>query len=108
MKTKPFIVRQGDVLLRRLSNKPDGASKPIAREHGLIILAHGEVTGHAHKIDSPDCELVEIAGLTILDVQCAIAALTHEEHAAIEIPQGTYEVVRQREYSPTEIRRVAD
>ena len=34
--------------------------------------------------------------------------VTHEEHATLTIPPGDYEVKRQREYTPEEIRRVAD
>lgn len=108
MKTKTVFYRQGDVGLRLLSSKPTGTAKPIARENGRIILAHGEVTGHAHGIDSPDCAMEEIAGLTVLEVNAAMAALTHEEHGTIEIPQGVYEVVIQKEYSPEAIRNVAD
>ncbi|MGH9523996.1 MAG: hypothetical protein ACRD3E_15850 [Terriglobales bacterium] len=34
--------------------------------------------------------------------------IVHEEHAPIVLPPGDYEIVRQREYSPEEIRNVAD
>jgi hypothetical protein len=34
--------------------------------------------------------------------------LQHAEHATQTIEPGVYRVVRQREYSPEEIRRVAD
>jgi hypothetical protein len=36
------------------------------------------------------------------------AALAHDEHATIMLPPGNYRIVRQREYSPEEIRDVAD
>ena len=108
MKQKTKLFRQGDVLLRRLDSMPKGISKPIPRDNGRIILAYGEVTGHAHGIDSPECEMLQIEGITVLDVKAAMAALTHEEHATIELPQGQYQVVIQREYSPEAIRRVAD
>ena len=35
-------------------------------------------------------------------------AVTHEEHASIQLPKGNYRIVRQREYSPEAIRNVAD
>ena len=50
--------RQGDVLIERVAKVPAGL-KPVAREAGRIVLAHGEVTGHAHAIAEPECELLE-------------------------------------------------
>jgi hypothetical protein len=36
------------------------------------------------------------------------ALLTHDEHAPIPLPAGAYRVVRQREYTPEQVRDVAD
>ena len=47
-------------------------------------------------------------GVTYLEIQQAVVALKHDEHSTIELPQGNYRVTRQREYSPTAIRNVAD
>jgi hypothetical protein len=102
--------RQGDVLIERIDALPSNR-KSVKREKGRIVLAHGEVTGHAHTIESPDAYLYETAdqaGVTFLEVKEAMAELTHQEHATIELPTGTYRVTRQREYTPTEIRSVAD
>lgn len=109
MKTQTHY-RQGDVLIERISSLPKNR-KPVAREHGKVILAHGEVTGHAHAI--ADNHVAQTAsadhpGVTFLEVSEAMAALKHEEHATIELPPGEYRVTRQREYSPEEIRNVAD
>jgi hypothetical protein len=43
-----------------------------------------------------------------IEVTGETALLTHDEHATIEVPKGFYEVVIQREYSPSQIRRVED
>ena len=43
------MYRQGDVLIVPITSIPKTV-EPIAREQGRIILAHGEVTGHAHAI----------------------------------------------------------
>lgn len=43
--------RQGDVLIERIDSVPDDA-QPVPLEDGRIVLAHGEVTGHAHAIKS--------------------------------------------------------
>ncbi len=111
MKTKSTIhYRQGDVLIERISSLPAVTTK-LAREHGRVVLAHGEVTGHHHSLCEPDVDLhtsPEAAGVTFLEVREAMAALTHQEHAKIELPQGIYRVTRQREYSPQAIRNVQD
>lgn len=51
MKTKTlFSIRQGDVMLIAVAMLPVGC-KPIEPEAGRrFVLAHGEVTGHAHAI----------------------------------------------------------
>ena len=101
-------LRQGDVLLVRVAARPAGGRK-VAREDGRIVLALGEVTGHAHVIDAPAVELYETAdGVRYLDVT-APAAVVHEEHAAVDLEPGVYEVRLQREYAPAaRPRRVAD
>ena len=45
----PFHVRQGDVLALGVEAIPEDA-KPVTRDRGRVILAYGEVTGHAHAI----------------------------------------------------------
>jgi len=100
--------RQGDVFLMAIDRVP-AAAKEIPREAGRVILAHGEVTGHAHGIrDSRVMFRMDEAGSYLTVLGEAPVALTHEEHAPIEVPPGDYRVVRQREYSPSEIRNVAD
>ena len=50
MEKQPFIIRQGDVLLRPVAKLPAGC-KPIHPEGGFaFVLAHGETTGHKHAI----------------------------------------------------------
>ncbi len=100
--------RQGDVLIRRV----DSIIKTnlMKREQGRVILAHGEVTGHAHAITDKAVRQYQTKspGVTALEIKQAVAMLKHEEHGTIEIPKGTYEVIRQREYTPTAIVNVAD
>ena len=56
-------IRQGDVYLIPVVAIPATAT-PVAREAGRLILAHGEVTGHAHAILAPDAELLTTPGAT--------------------------------------------
>ena len=107
----PFIVRQGDVLLRRVHKAGLAGMKKIDRDQGRIVLAYGEVTGHAHAIDSPLADLFEERdGVLYLRVSPGDQPVTlaHEEHAPIILQPGTYEVIRQREYDPVRDRYVMD
>lgn len=104
------MYRQGDVLIVPASGIPKKLDQ-IEREDGRAVLAHGEVTGHAHAIKDKravlfrDPKLAEIfmrvSGNTPVELQ-------HDEHDTIDIPPGNYRVIRQREYSPEAIRNVAD
>ena len=95
------IYRQGDVLIRRVELIPE-STQPVARDNGRIVLAYGEVTGHAHAIIDAAAELVRSADAShrFLRVMAASGVdLQHEEHATITLPPGTYEVIQQREYT---------
>jgi hypothetical protein len=103
--------RQGDVLIQRVRTRaPKGRQ---VTDQGRVILAYGEVTGHAHEIVAPPDELPpaqlfeEPDGTRYLFVDRA-CALVHQEHGPIALAPGVYRVVRQREYSPEAIRNVAD
>lgn len=109
MKQKQY--RQGDVLIELLVKKPERTKLKPAK--GPVILAEGEATGHHHAI--AEFQGIRIAGTMnpgigqemILSIPAPVA-LTHQEHAPIQLPKGTYRVTRQREYSPAAIRNVAD
>lgn len=93
--------RHGDLLLVQVNAIPENA---VALSH--LVLAEGEVTGHAHRADTG--VLYERDGNLYLDVSEAKATLSHEEHGPIELECGCWKVIRQVEYTPTEIRNVAD
>lgn len=121
--------RQGDVLIIPV---PKGSRNPgaaIDREGGRVVLAHGEVTGHAHAIEDKACYLYvddssrisEADAMTMLSrlggglipdrllVCDTPVPVRHEEHRAFHLPADRDYIVRiQREYSPTELRNVAD
>ena len=98
-----MLLRQGDVLLMTASI-PAGAAKLPHR-----TLAHGEVTGHSHRVeDAADVELFEKDGTLYLRVRGEGAAILHQEHGTVTAPPGEYKVWRQREYTPKEIRIIRD
>lgn len=98
------IYRQGDVLITD-AFIPTNAKQVEVKDR--VILAEGEVTGHAHAIVADDCEMYEAGGSYYIHVNKDTQIL-HEEHAPINLPPGNYAVVRQREYRPEENIRVAD
>ena len=110
---RPTVMfRQGDVLLVRVRSTPWDAA-PVARRDGDLVVAAGELTGHAHRVSDESAELLssERAQELYLIVNGRPATLAHEEHDPIELPQWIYRVVRQRELAPDasrEWRRVAD
>ena len=93
--------RQGDVLLVKVDHAPT-RYRCVSREEGKLVLAHGEVTGHAHVVVDADAALVtqEEADELFLLVYGDAAILEHDEHDPIPLPAGTYRVIRQREYAP--------
>ena len=101
------VYRQGDVLVHRVASLPANAH-PVANSDDRIVLAFGEVTGHAHAISTRFATMYVAQGERYLDVKAG-AKLVHEEHATIELPEGIYKVVQQREYVPQSAPRdVAD
>lgn len=98
------IYRQGDVMIVETAEIKGEQSA----ETGDIILAHGEVTGHAHRIkDIAHAKLWSAGAERFLQVMETVA-LTHEEHSTVTIPAGKYQVVIQSEYTPQELRNVQD
>lgn len=106
------------------------------REHGQIILAHGEVTGHRHEIVTADDVPPVLEGAqffeepdgrrVLLVVGETPVYLRHEEHGRLRldptrpeqlrqgdvllnpIGPGAWEVIRQREEDENGWRSVAD
>ena len=112
------LYRQGDVLIKRLASKPTkqlkDAEKAKRDSRKRIVLAEGEVTGHAHAIAARNAALyVGTLGVFLQVIKNSVM-LQHEEHGTIDLPAGEagkdawYEIVRQREYTPEAIRQVAD
>ncbi len=98
------IARQGDILFVRVDSKPAGLNKASDN-----IIAHGEVTGHAHRV-------VEAEGVAVLETEDGDKfveaindwTISHDEHGSITLEKGIWEARRQREYTPEAIVRVVD
>lgn len=100
------IKRQGDVLLVQVKVMPKNAIRHT--EDTRVVLAHGEVTGHAHAIYEPAKAKLWDAGAERFLQVLETVALRHEEHKPVSLEAGIYRVVIQQEYTPAELRNVAD
>ena len=117
------MFRQGEVLIRRLDGAeiPDYSeitkygSKPCfkARKDGVIV--EGEQTGHMHRVSKgvlydgkPNVAGWNTPEQLFLHTDEA-TEITHDEHTAIRLPKGDYEITFQREYDENNRhRRVID
>lgn len=117
--------RQGDVFIEAVELSVEGR-KRLDDGKGHMVLALGEVTGHSHRIESLHASLyLEQASTSAPDALAAMgiggglipdrllildgpATVVHEEHGSISLDAGTYRIRIQKEYSPAELRNVAD
>ena len=98
------MYRHGDILVAPVQEVPADA-RPL--QH--LVLAEGELTGHAHRISERDAAILfEASDGLFLRVTAQQATLAHQEHGPISLPRGEYRVWRQREYSPQAIRVIRD
>jgi hypothetical protein len=105
MKNKTQQYRQGDVLVLKVD------SIPKLQKTKIVRLANGEITGHHHTIcegavgyaddETGLAEFVEVEEQEGVD-------LVHQEHETITLPPGKFRSVIQSQYTPEEIKRVAD
>lgn len=104
-----LVVRQGDVIVKSATLPQNAVEKQRAARG--IVLAEGEVTGHAHAIADAHVRWFTVADNPYQQwvvVESDEAVITHEEHASVTLPRGVYVVDIQVQYAPGEIRRVLD
>jgi len=99
--------RQGDVLIVATDKMPTDVT-PVPGDGKITTIMLGEATGHHHSFYEP-VEFTEQqrTGRRFLRLVEPVA-LRHQEHDPIEIPGGTYEVLRQNEYEDEGWRKVTD
>lgn len=97
----------GDVNFKAIESLPAGLKK-VSRKDGYFVLAEGEVTGHAHRIQD-ECAVYEKNGVLYLKNDTPVR-VRHEEHKTISVPPGTWKIGITREYDHLneEIRNVCD
>lgn len=105
--------RQGDVMILKVTTSHDGTPLPV---RGVVVVRSEVNSGNTHTLvgagswaANPNAvredELVQ-GWLTVAPGEEAFLIHT-EEHSALGIGEGTYEIRRQREFAG-EWRRVAD
>lgn len=99
-----MLFRHGDVLIQKVAKLPGGCER---LSH--LTLAHGELTGHSHRIQQRHAAVMwRLGGELFLQVTADEATVVHQEHGPIDLPRGVYRVWRQREYTPERIIVVRD
>ena len=118
----PITTNERDLIESKLSIYSDGhfETKPN------LVLAEGEVTGHMHELvggkvqDIKECTVPPrrqdarvrgLRGMGVGDMLLTIeetAELIHPEHNTVQLPEGDYVVLIQREYDDQKDRRVVD
>jgi hypothetical protein len=107
------MAAQGDVIFRRVKALPDGVEE--THKNAQLVVAHSE-TGHHHAIEAGQARMFEklerdpmICYLQIADgFADVVHHRPHDTHETIRLPKGTWEVRRQREFTPEGWRRVED
>ncbi len=95
------MYRQGDLLFEKVAD----ARRLRRVEDGVI--ARGETTGHAHRVENGTLSY-GVSGTMLIDAGPE-TAVTHEEHDRIELEPGIWLVHRQEEYvAPGETSMVYD
>lgn len=110
--------RQGDILLEFVGE--EGVPEYLELVDDFeeeIIVSRGEKTGHSHRIrESGNAAQFSETGNRIDDESTQKTfviikdpvELIHEEHETVTLPEGTYVIHNQREYSPEGILPVID
>lgn len=87
--------RQGDVILIPIDKVPERAKELSHR-----VVAEGEATGHAHRLEAG--ALFSFDDKMYACLQDELTTLSHEEHREIKLPAGNYEIIIQREGDDTD------
>lgn len=98
------MFRQGDQLFREVTGLDlSEATRQVVTGY---VVALGEVTGHAHVIEQEVTVLTWQGGRYVSSAEPV--TVTHEEHAPVTIPAGTFQIVQQQQYTPEEVRPIID
>lgn len=89
-------IRQGDVLLIAVDDIESGTPEP---NDGRAVLAHGEVTGHAHAIYDRSARVIVAPTKARHLALVAPSDLRHEEHTKALLDKPNYRVLIQTQWT---------
>ena len=97
--------RQGDLFFERIGGSTKNKSTNKMTRNNTNILAHGEVTGHSHRVVTEkgfhfgeDVNVyTDETGLMTIKSEVPFE-VEHDEHGKLNFEAGEYTVGRQREY----------
>jgi len=115
--------RQGDVLFIRVDALPNGLVPYKGRKEGVITVSDSE-TGHDHDVlerpnestqvkafvepHTPDTDLLKLFLIVEGDGAEVVHNRDHHKHGTLNLSEGTWKVIRQRQMTPEGMRRVQD
>lgn len=100
--------RQGDVFLIGNAIIPSNAIEIPRDPQRCCVLQNSQVTGNAHRVESNAAKMFAAGDARYLRVVEAVD-LVHDEHTAIGLPIGDYQIIIHHEYEPGELPwQVAD
>ncbi|MBF0344624.1 MAG: hypothetical protein HQL06_10385 [Nitrospirae bacterium] len=90
-----MLLVQGDVFLTKAQNVPERSHR-VKRSNIGYVLATEQSTGHVYVIEE-EVELYENHGTLYVKTDRRVY-LKHDEHKAVQIDEGVWEVCRVRDY----------
>ena len=111
------LCAQGDLLIERVEDAPVSSVALDTVQADAVVVAEGEFTGHHHRLfgcvtfyrdDALARDIPDDLYVGHVQVTGPVARLEHEEHAAINLEQGTYRVRRQRQLEPIDVGIAGD
>lgn len=97
VRNQEIFIRQGDVIFKKI----DDFDKNNLQLTNDNIVALGEATGHSHTFNGQVLlyKTSELEEPKYVEVKES-AVLEHQEHLAIQVPEGKYEVIKEQEFNP--------
>ena len=100
-------LRQGDILLEALDISPP--AHLVAKSE--VILAEGELTGHAHRLKASEIYEWEVEGQRYIRCLGEKGELSHEDHDPVPVrviePDVTYRIIPQQETDLFNVNQIA-
>lgn len=117
MKTFTRIAAQGDFLIMKIDNIPDGVEPMKNTDETKIVVAHSE-TGHNHVMDRTHVDAFVASNTKEVDLYEMFLSVkepteinhlrSFDTHETLLVPPGNYVIKRQREYTAEGFRKAAD